>query len=140
MLTHAAGLAAGLVAEAPEKVRPQCALDRAAGVLGEYQPAQWTFAEWFGGAEKYRCAKRDVLWIDGNAAAAAQWYAQRADRAFLLAVALIAGRQFAEEHISRIDVEQLLQASRIAACPLLDPFHRSLVERELLLVNQPATD
>ena len=70
LLAHPAGLASGLVAEAPEEIGAHRAADRAARVLRHHQPLERPRRQRIGRREEHRRAERNRARIDGDRAPA----------------------------------------------------------------------
>src|SRR5260221_6711064 len=78
-LAHAAGDLPGLIAETPEEIRSHCALNRAAGVLREYQAVQRPSGKRPCAGQKNRSTERHDRRIDRDAAAGSEGDAQCAN-------------------------------------------------------------
>ena len=141
VLLHPAGLAPGLVAEAPEEIRAHRAADRAAGVLREHQPRR-AAASTADTSSRGTPARRA-----GSSAGRRRSCARASSGTPSVPIGpSICGferarrgrRDLAKEDVARILVEQRAAACPDAPAPLADALHRRALERQLAAVDQHA--
>src|SRR6185312_3683025 len=135
-LTHFAGLRRGLLSNPPEVVRAHGAVDRATRVLREHEFVELDIGVRKRRRQEHRCAERYRGPIDRYRTARRQGYTQRA----LGPERRIAEWLLAEEHDTRVGIEQLLHSIRMGQGPLPYGGHRRLTPLELTVIDQILPD